>query len=289
MGIISSRKYTDVSRIACDGTMKVTLALTAEPERCCDHEETGYGASCCYRPGATDIVINEVLNTDFEIVSIGTPTKGTVMKVNDRTLQWKIAQLGTSSIEEASLEFTVRHVGQTEGLRQVNQSVTYSDREGHRVTFPDPYVTVECDTDEVVEACPTPVDLEVTGCQDAVELDTGDTYLESQGRIVQLDVTVKHVCPRKRVALGVVLTEVDEEGREYQRGMKAMTIPAHNHATCRDVEVKGIKFVLPEDGSVPCNCEDGMCRRHSLRARLIAHNIDNDFQCYQSSTEMTVL
>ncbi len=103
------------------------------------HEETGYGASSCYRPGATDIVINEVLNTDFEIVSIGTPTKGTVMKVNDRTLQWKIAQLGTSSIEEASLEFTVRHVGQTEGLRQVNQSVTYS-RPGkrHRVTFPDP-------------------------------------------------------------------------------------------------------------------------------------------------------
>lgn len=289
MGIISSRKYTDVSRIACDGTMKVTLALTAEPERCCDHEETGYGSSCCYRPGATDIVINEVLNSDFEIVSIGTPTKGTVMKVNDRTLQWKIAKLGVSSIEEASLEFTVRHVGQTEGLRQVNQSVTYSDREDHRVTFPDPYVTVECDTDEVSEPCPIPVDLSVDGCQDAGELDTGDTYLESQGRIVKLDVTLKHVCPRKRVALGVVLTEVDQEGLEYPRGMKALTIPAHEHSSYRDVEVKGIKFVLPEDLNVSCRCDDGMCQQRNLRVRLIAHNIDTEFQCLETSTEVSVL
>ena len=34
---------------------------------------------------------------------------------------------------------------------------------------------------------------------------------------------------------------------QYQRGSKAMTIPAHNFPTCRDVLVKCIKFVLPED------------------------------------------
>lgn len=37
---------------------------------------------------------------------------------------------------------------------------------------------------------------------------------------------------------------------EYQRGMKAITIPAHNFPTCRDILVKCIKFVLPEDLSV---------------------------------------
>lgn len=36
--------------------------------------------------------------------------------------------------------------------------------------------------------------------------------LESLGRILQLDVTVKNVCPNKRVALAVILTEVDEHG-----------------------------------------------------------------------------
>ena len=80
-----------------------------------------------------------------------------------------------------------------------------------------------------------PIDLKVEGCEDSVEVDLGDTYLESLGRIVQLDVTVKNVCPGKRVALGVILTEVDANGDEYQRGMKAITIPAHTSPSCRDV------------------------------------------------------
>ena len=59
----------------------------------------------------------------------------------------------------------------------------------------------------------------------------GDTYLESLGRIIQMDVTIKNVCRGKRVALAAILTEVDENGMEYRRGMKAMTIPAHNYPT----------------------------------------------------------
>ena len=50
------------------------------------------------------------------------------------------------------------------------------------------------------------------------------------GCIIQMDVTIKNVCPGKRVALAAILTEVDEHGMEYQRGMKALTIPAHSYA-----------------------------------------------------------
>ena len=64
--------------------------------------------------------------------------------------------------------------------------------------------------------------------------------------ILQLDVTVKNVCPGKRVALAAILTEVDENGTEHQRGMKVMTLPAHSAPVCRDVLVKCIKFVVPE-------------------------------------------
>ena len=56
------------------------------------------------------------------------------------------------------------------------------------------------------------MDLTVAGCSDAVVVDLGDTYLESQGRILQLNTTIKHVCPGKRVALAVILTEVDAHG-----------------------------------------------------------------------------
>lgn len=106
----------------------------------------------------------------------------------------------------------------------------------------------------------------------------GDTYLESLGRIIQLDVTVRNVCPGKRVALAVILTEVDENGLEYQRGMKAMTIPAHNSATCRDVLVRCIKFVVPEDLDVTGDT-GRLCNQRNFKARFIAHNIDTDYRC----------
>ncbi len=98
-----------------------------------------------------------------------------------------------------------------------------------------------------------PVDLTVDGCQDSVVVDVGDVSLESLGRIMQLDVTIKNVCPNKRVALAAILTEVDQNGMEHQRGMKTMTIPAHNSPTCRDVLVKCIKFVCPRTWTSPAD------------------------------------
>lgn len=74
------------------------------------------------------------------------------------------------------------------------------------------------------EECPVPADLTIEGCSDSVVVDMGNVYLESLGRIIQMDVTIKNVCPGKRVALAAILTEVDENGMEYQRGSKAMTI-----------------------------------------------------------------
>ena len=145
--------------------------------------------------------------------------------------------------------------------------------------FPSPTVMVDCGIVVNPEECPIPVDLMVDGCQDSVLVDLGDVYLQSLGRIVQVDVRIKNVCPGKRVALAVILTEVDDEGMEYQRGMKAMTIPAHSYPTCRDVLVKCIKFVLPEDLRINQNNPGSMCGSRNLKARFIAHNIDTDYRC----------
>ena len=84
------------------------------------------------------------------------------------------------------------------------------------------------------------------------------------------------------VALGVVLTEVDPQGVEHQRGMKAITIPAHSYPTCRDVLVRCIKFVLPEDLDVSTSNPKAICNARNLKVRLIAHNIDTDFRCCNS-------
>lgn len=234
------------------------------------------------KTGATNIVIDEVVNSDFAITSMIPPTKGTAMMIDSNTIQWKISELGVSANEGASLEFYIKHIAPDPGQKLVNQSITYSDSEGNVVVFPDPSVTVECGIVVNPEPCPVPVDLTIDGCQDSVVIDVGDTYLESLGRILQLDVTIKNVCPGKRVALAVILTEVDPNGDEYQRGMKAITIPAHNSPSCRDILVKCIKFVLPEDLDVSGGTPKAICNPRNFKARFIAHNIDTDYRCCDS-------
>ena len=76
------------------------------------------------KPGATDIVIDEIINPDFVITSIQSPTKGSATMVDARSLRWNIPQLGVTSSESAVLEFLIRHVGQQPGTKLVNQSIT---------------------------------------------------------------------------------------------------------------------------------------------------------------------
>lgn len=64
-----------------------------------------------------------------------------------------------------------------------------------------------------------------SGCIDAVEYDAGNIYLDSLGRILELNAKIKNVCPNRRVALAVVLTEVDSNNIENKREMKTMVIP----------------------------------------------------------------
>ncbi len=234
------------------------------------------------KTGATDIKIDEVVNPDFIITSILPPDKGDAQMLDAHSLKWTIAELGVTGSESAVLEFFIRHVSKEPGTKAVNQSITYSDNEGNVVIFPDPKVDVNCDIVVNPEGCPEPVDLSVDGCADSVLVDMGDVQLESLGRIIQMDVTIKNVCPGKRVALAAILTEVDENGMEYQRGMKTFAIPAHNAPGCRDVLVKCIKFVVPEALSVADEEIGAMCSPRQFKARFIAHNIDTDYRCCES-------
>ena len=232
------------------------------------------------KPGATNIVIDEKVTSCFRILSVSQPSKGTANFINSTTLQWKIDELGKTQSEGAELEFTVRHEGPCSGDVPVNEFVHYSDSENNVVDFPQPLMDVDCGNDVHPEPCPEPVEIEIDGCEDTVEYDAGELMMESRGRILQLDVTLKKICPYKRVALAAIVTEVDSHGIEHKRGLKTMTIPAHSAPTCRDVTVHCIKFVLPEDINVSCDrVDEGVCCPRNIRARFIAHYVDNDFDC----------
>lgn len=234
------------------------------------------------KPGATNIQIDEVLNPDFTITSVPAPSKGSAVMLDSHSLQWSIPELGVTSSESAVLEFYVQHTAQTPGIKLVNQSINYSDTEGNVVLFPQPTVAVICDVVVHPEKCPIPRELTIEGCEDSIVVDMGDVDLDSLGRIIQMDVTIKNVCPGKRVALAAILTEVDKNSMEYQRGMKAMTIPAHDSPSCRDVLVKCIRFVVPEDLDVSGNPVNIICNPRNFKVRFIAHYIDTDYRCCES-------
>lgn len=229
-------------------------------------------------PGATNVVVTDTVSPCFRITSVSMPTKGTASLLNANTVQWQIDELGVTQSEGAVLEFNVEHIGPCSGTVAVNESISYDDAEGNVVVFPSPTLDVTCDVIVLPEICPEPVELSIDGCEDTLEFDAGDLGMESLGRIVQLSVTLQNVCPNRRVALAAILTEVDDQGMEYKRGMKTVLVPAHTQDTCRDVTVRCIKFVLPESLNVS-GSTGSICNTRNFKARFIANYVDHDFAC----------
>ncbi len=234
-------------------------------------------------PGATNIAIIDRVSPCFRIVTLTTPTKGSATLLDSQTVKWEIDELGVNASEGAAFEFTVEHIGPCTGDVAVNESIEYSDNEGNVVSFPSPVINVECET-VITEPCPTAVDYAAEGCSDTIVFDAGDIQLDSIGRIVMLDVTLQNICPGKRVALAILLYEVDENDIEYKRGIKTMTVPAHNSESCRDILIRCVKFVLPEDLDL-ADTPNALCNVRNLRAKFIANYIDNDFECCDSAEE----
>lgn len=108
-------------------------------------------------------------------------------------------------------------------------------------------------------------------CSDTMTCELADMEAESRGRILELCVKIVNVCPGKRTALGVILSESDGNGGEEHRGMKTMTVPAHNEPGSRDILVRGIRFVLPEELSLAC--EGG---QRQFVVRTVVHYVDLD-------------
>lgn len=64
------------------------------------------------------------------------------------------------------------------------------------------------------------------------------------------------------------IDELDDEGNAYKRGLKMFAVPAHTQSSCRDISVRCVKFVLPEDPDVSDTMS--MCNRRNLRVKVFA-------------------
>jgi len=110
-------------------------------------------------------------------------------------------------------------------------------------------------------------------CEDYKLCHLNDSAIDGQGRILDLSLCLKSVCPGKRVAVGVMLHEMDSHGHEYPRGLKTFTVPAHRHNCCADIPIETVRFILPEDVGVGTSGDPCGCRRHFI-VKVAAHYID---------------
>lgn len=228
-------------------------------------------------PGATDIVINEVINPDFIITGTPTASVGTISMLTGTSFRWNISQLGSTSTESATVRFTIKHNATTSGIKNIDQSISYTDNEGNTASFANPSVFVDCQSVVPVDLCSTPIDIPLTGCNEFIQFDAGNLELNDTGRILQLDVNLLNVCPDRRVALAVILTELDPNNEIQPRGMKTFVIPPHGLPTCSDVLVSCIQFILPDEGF-------GLCSERVVRAQFVANYIDNNYSCCSGFT-----
>ena len=270
MGIIFSGKELSTDSIACGGSFSIILTLSADPNFIDDPENPGTEIPV---PGAENIVVTDTVSPCFRVIGLSSPSKGTATLNNSNNVVWTIDALAEAEQESAILEFTVQHIGPCSGTVEVNESISYDDATGNTVTFPSPTIEVDCGVNYCEGRCADPVDFTASGCTDSIEFDAGDICIEGFGRIVRVSAVLRSVCPGKRVALAVILNEVDEDGEEIGRGMKILTIPAVVGEVCRDINVNCVTFVLPElpDSTLP------PCADRTYRARFIANYIDNDF------------
>jgi uncharacterized protein YegL len=113
-------------------------------------------------PAATNVSIVDTVDSHF-VVSAPVASKGTVTQVGN-VLTWTIPELRT---EQVTLTFTATHnPALPGGVEQVNDSVVYTDTEGHMVSFGNPSVNVR--------GCAAHIDL--TPPSDTNELTTGASH-----------------------------------------------------------------------------------------------------------------
>ena len=111
------------------------------------------------------------------------------------------------------------------------------------------------------------------GCEEHKVHDLGCTEMISTGRLLDVTLTLRNVCPRRRVALGVTVNEVDDDGNEAARGFKAVTVPAHTQTAPCDVTAPTLRFVLPEDLNE--NGQNGGLGRRHFIVRATSHYVDS--------------
>lgn len=244
-------------------------------------------------PGAIGVTVVDTVANEFEIVGIPvlnnppTTTANASIDGTDKKITWTLDKLGLTATESATLTFKVKYLGTTNATLPLNASITYTDQHipPNQVAFTPNIIDIDINCENVVipDCCEAVSNILFDECTTVVDIDLpvqGDAYnLKCDGRLLVLGVRLKNICPGRRIALGIIATEIIG-GIEYERGYKAITVPRQappvDGSPCTEFIVRPITFVFPEDLD---NTSDA-CDIRDFRIRVIAHYIDIGLPTY---------
>ena len=239
--------------------------------------------------GVLDGKLRQVLTQDFRLKNVVSVTDGQEEAPGDQELIWTIPHAAIpQQPSRVSIIFEVQHIGTKGGTLAVQQSIAYEDRAKNTLDFPAAKLEVKASgggREIYPEPCPEPTEIQIPGCRDAVRAELNPAHLLSLGRIVQMDVRLKAVCPGKRVAASIILMERAPDGTELPIGVKHILVPAQEGETCQDLTLHCVQFSLPEGLDVTGGT-DSICNSRNFSARVIANYVDTDFTCCDTKAEI---
>ena len=295
MGVTNSNKVISTERITCDGALRVTLALTAAPD---------------IVSNPTDVVL--ILDrsgsmTGAPLAAMKLGAKTFIDLIDEATDSAKDGQIGSGS-RMGIVNFSNAATADTQlttsvdALKAAVDGLTAGSSTNHADAFAkatqlfDPassnakVMVMFTDGNTTIGAPPAPL-AAAARAQGIIIYCIG--LIGSDGLDVSAlnnwatDPDASHVAVTPDAAdleelfaeLAAILTELDEDGMEHQRGMKAMTIPAHSFPGCKDIRVTCIRFVVPDDLNLSGG---GLCSPRRFKARFLANSIDTDYRCCES-------
>ena len=96
--------------------------------------------------------------------------------------------------------------------------------------------------------------------------------LSGIGRYLELSVTIRSVCPNKRIAVGLALYEKIGSCNKVLKGHKAF-VASHSERCCSDITLNNIHFILPEEIAETCDTSS-LCHKRNFELEFTSHYID---------------
>lgn len=108
-------------------------------------------------------------------------------------------------------------------------------------------------------------------CEDCKTITLDAQQLSGNGRFLNLNTTVKNVCPNKRIAIGLALYETTS-GVRVIKGHKTF-VASHSESCFTDIILTNIHFILPEEIAETCDTTN-ICKERTFELDMASHYID---------------